>query len=248
MSARFAGLEASAQALILPPGTFRFSMTIHDGHLGLAGVAISVTEGVGEGLRAETNAEGLFHLFGVNGAFRWRATKEGFSDLIRQERIAEHSRNVGVLQMTPSRARDDYSGTYTLTISTQCALSPELFPAAARQRTYTAKVVQDGSYLSVDLTGADFVEHNGAGRWFGGQISSTGQVVFHPGYYFGDYAIAERLGSVVLLVEGTVNAVVIGDRISGTMVGHIGIASNPAYPFGPVVTKCATDQFEMVRR
>ena len=136
VSARFAGLEAVAQALILPPGTFRFSMTIHDGHLGLPGVAISVTEGVGEGLRATTNDDGSFHVFGVSGAFRWRATKEGFSDLIRQEKIAEHSRFAGVLQMTPSRARDDYTGTYTLTISTQCALSPEVFPASRTSNSY----------------------------------------------------------------------------------------------------------------
>ena len=135
VSARFAGLEALAQALILPPGTFRFSRTIQDGHLGLAGVAISITEGVGEGLRALTHDDGSFHVFGVSGAFRWRATKEGYVDLIRQEKVAQHFRSAEILQMTPSTPRDNYAGSYTLTLSTQCALSPELFPTAARQRT-----------------------------------------------------------------------------------------------------------------
>ena len=110
--------------------------------------------------------------------------------------------------------------------------------------------------MTVYLTGADFVLHddsfsgrqNGSGDWFSGQISSTGQVVFFIGYYFGSYAVAERLGSVVLLIDGRVNAVASGDRISGTMVGSIGISSTPGYPFGPVVAKCATDRFEMVRR
>ena len=256
VSARFAGLEASAHALILPPGTFRFSMTIQDGYLGLAGVAISITEGVGEGLRALTNDDGSFHVFGVSGAFRWRATKQGYVDLIRQETLAEHSRFDGLLQMTPSRARDNFAGSYTLTLSTQCALSPELFPTAARQRTYTARVVQSDSYLTVNLTGADFVLHrdsftgieNGAGDSFSGQISSTGEVVFFISYYHGSYAVAERLGSAVLLIDGRGNAVASGDRIFGTMVGSIGLSSTPGYPFGLVVAKCATDRFEMVRR
>ena len=248
VSARFAGLQATASALILPPGTFRFSLTIRDGHIGLAGVAISVTEGVGQGLQALTNADGSFHVFGVSGRIRWRATKEGYSDLNRQENIVQHSRFDGFLEMAPIRGRDDYAGLYTVTISTQCALSAEQFPSAARQRTYTASVVQHDSYLTVSLTGADFVQHNGSGDWFGGQVSSTGQVVFYLGFYFGDYAIAERLGSAVLLVDGMVNGVASGGRIFGSMAGYIGIASNPAYPFGPVGTRCATDRFEMVRR
>ena len=110
--------------------------------------------------------------------------------------------------------------------------------------------------MTVRLTGADFVLHkdssfgqeNGSGDWFAGQISSTGQVTLSPNFYWGSYAIAERLGSVILLIDGSVNAVASGNRISGTMMGHIGISSTPGYPFGPVVAKCATDRFEMVRR
>jgi hypothetical protein len=104
--------------------------------------------------------------------------------------------------------------------------------------------------LDVTLTGADFVVHNESGNIFGGQISSTGEVVFWLGFYWGDYAIAERLGPVALLVDGIASARGTGDRISGTMEGYAYVASSPTYPFQTSLSspRCPTDRFELIRR
>lgn len=250
VSARFAGWETIARVLVLPPGTFHFAGKLSDGPLAVRDATVSISEGVGAGLAGLTGADGSFHIFGVSGSFIWRATKAGYADLIRRATIAGHTRNLGLYRMAPSAARDDYTGTYDLTISTrpECSSSPELFPAVARQRAYMATIKQTASELVVTLTGGDFVLHNGSGNTFVGEMSSTGEAVFWLGFYWGDYAIAERLGPVALLFDGIAFATGTGDGISGRMDGYAYIASTPTYPFERTSARCPTDRFELVRR
>lgn len=245
----FGGRQASSSVLVLPAGTFRHSVRLMDGPLGLSGVVVEVIEGIGAGLSAVTDESGTFQLFGLSGLVRWRAKKNGYLELTRREPVNSHSRSPGLLQMTPSDPQHDHTGTYTLTITTQaqCGSTSGSFPDDARTRTYTAHVRHDDAYLSVQLSGAEFVVHNGSGDAFGGQISSSGEAVFWMGFYNGDYSIAERLGTVSVLFDGMARARGDKDKISGTMEGYAYIGS-PAYPFARSTTRCPTDRFEMVRR
>ena len=249
VTAAFAGIKAFASVMVVPPGTFLYSMTLQDGPVGLRDASVTVTEGVGTGLTAVTDEHGTFHLFGVSGRIRWRATKDGYLDFTAMADVARHSPNAGnYYQMTPRGPREDLTGMYTLTITARadCA-QVAAFPSIARQRTYTASVAGADSSFTVRLSGAEFVPHNDSGDWFAGQISSTGEAVFWLNFYFGAWAIVERLNGAAILFDGVVHARGSAERISGNMDGRMHVAA-PVYPFQPITATCATDRFEMVRQ
>jgi len=242
--AAYQGLQGSAAVMVLPKGTFRFSGTVNDGPKGLAGVTLTVVSGVGTGVTAQTNDTGAFSLFGVDGTFRVNGHLDGYVDASWLSAIRGHYSGA-LLEMQPIGGRKDFSGTYRLTITTvpNCSALPE----AARQRTYIAKLTQSDGWWGVILSGAEFIPHRGPGNGFGGQIASTGEGTFWLGYYFGEYSIAERLGPVALLYDGTANVRADGDRITGTFDGQASISNTLTGPFEPIAARCAVDRFEMVK-
>ena len=99
-------------------------------------------------------------------------------------------------------------------------------PAEMRRRQYIANVAQDGPLLTVTLEGADFIVINGRGRSFIGFLEVTNAIRFTIGepsfyyyYYDGNFGIAERIGSVTLLVIGTAMTNAAGGRIAGPLEG-----------------------------
>jgi hypothetical protein len=252
VTVRFGGLSATARIIVLPKGTFRLSGTVHEGgFVYLENVTVTVTSGVGEGLTAVTNVEGGYALYGVSGSVKIHAKREGYGDVVHQVHVTAHREHS--LGLTPNRPLVDLRGTYTLTISTQsaCPLAPGPFPDAARRRSYTANVTQDGGWLSVVLTGADFIVNKGYGNNFHGRVASTGEAVFYiiPDYFDGDqFPIAERFGDTALLVRGDVSAKATPELISGTLAGEILIAQGASPPFESYSSRCPAALFEMVRR
>jgi hypothetical protein len=244
IGATFQGLQGSTTVMVLPQGTFRFSGTVTDGPKGLAAVTLTVVSGVGAGLSAQTNDTGGFSLYGVNGTFRVSGHRDGYVDASWLSAIRGHYSGA-LFGMEPIGGRKDFSGTYRLTITT--AANCSALPEAARQRTYTAKLTQSDGWWGVILSGAEFIPHRGPGNGFGGQIASTGEGTFWLGYYFGEYAIAERLGPVALLYDGTANVRADGDRITGTFDGQASISNVTTGPFEPIAARCAVDRFEMVK-
>ena len=254
VTVRFGGLSATARIIVLPKGTFRLSGTVHEGgFVYLENVTVTVTSGVGEGLTAVTNVDGGYVLYGVSGLVKLHARREGYVDVVDQVPVTAH-RDQFFLMMVPNRPLVDLRGTYTLTISTQsaCPLAPRPFPDAARRRSYTANVTQDGGWLSVVLTGADFIVHDGDWNDFVGRVTSTGEVRFYisPTYY--DYGrqfdIAERFGDTALLIRGNVSTKATPELISGTLEGEILIAQGASPPFESYSSRCPAALFEMVRR
>jgi hypothetical protein len=151
----------------------------------------------------------------------------------------------------------DYSGTYTLTVTTENSgpYCPAGTPQELRHREYTATVEQTGADLRVTLTGADFViALDGSGNSFHGRVTAAGEITFsiRPAAVW-DYDgpdVVERLSDgTSICVAGTINA-------SSTPTGILGTASNSQ---GGTIYRCSgssyvihggcgIERFEMVRR
>ncbi len=210
-----------AHIFVLPKGTFRLTGTIQESGFELAGVTVTVTSGVGEGLTTLSDATGFYALYGVIGSLQLEVKKEGYRNAIQSLDVTAH--RTYDFNMVTERPRTDYRGTYTLTISaaSACRWTSGTFPEEAKRRVYTANVEQDGGRLTVTLSDADFIVTNGYGNRFSGFTDPTGTMTFPIGDVWGDeiirFHIVERFSVGALLVGGTVTASGTPQRIAGTL-------------------------------
>jgi hypothetical protein len=256
VSARFGGRSANAGIFVLPKGTFRLAGTIQESGFGLANVTVTVTSGVGEGLTTLSSFNGSYALYGVSGSVLIQARKEGYVDGTQRIEVTAH--RTYDFNMVAERARQDYSGTYTLTITaaSPCRSTSGTFPDEATRRVYTANVTQDVGRLTVTLSDADFIVTNGQGNRFVGLLDVTDAITFAIGdayyfyYYDEHFQIVERFRDGALIVVGTVAAKGGPGLITGTLAGAIGTSRRTTPPFGPFSGSCfaPTHRFEMVRR
>jgi hypothetical protein len=113
-----------------PTGPFRLAGTIQDSGFRLAGVAVTVTSGIGEGLTTLSGDTGFYSLYGVSGPVQLQAKKEGYRDVIQSLDVtADRTYD---FNMVTERPRTDYTGTYTLTISAACSSTWGPFPEEAK--------------------------------------------------------------------------------------------------------------------
>lgn len=257
VNVRYSNRSAGKQIMVLPSGTFRLNGQITESGLPLDGVTVSVIGGTGDGLTSVTNANGTYALYGVAGTVRLQAKKEGFDNLIREVDVTQnHSLN---FEMIFNGERGNLSGAYALTLgSAGCNSLPE----QARQRSYLANVEQQGSRLTVRLSGADFILHNGRGDHFAGAIAHDSRVTFSIGdplfyyyyyYYYlpTEFDLIERLSATsALVVMGRVNATSNTTGISGTLSGLLGVTQGTAAPFTRLSSSCFSSRhgFEMRRQ
>jgi len=255
--ARFAGRNAaSARIFVLPKGTFRLTGTIQDSGFGIAGVTVTVTSGIGEGLTTLSGATGFYALDGVSGPVQLHVKKEGYRNAIHSLNVTGANRTYD-FNMELEQPRADYRGTYTLTIS---AASPchlwGTFPEEAKRRVYTANVEQDGGRLTVTLSDADFIVTNGYGNRFFGFIDPTGTMTSEIGDLWGGeiirFHIAERFSGGALGIGGIVTASGTPQRIAGTLAGGILTSDRTSAPFEDFYASAScsseTHGFAMVRR
>jgi len=256
VSARFSGRSAEATIFVLPKGTFRLAGTVHDGGFGLENVALTVISGVGEGLTSLSGVDGAYAFYGVSGPVTVQLKKEGYLNSIQQISVTAHSTQD--FNLDPERPRQDYGGTYALTITmgSPCITYSGTLPDQATRRVYTANVTQDGARLTVALTDADFIVSNGNGNRFSGFVDSTDTITFPIGnpYYFAyydeRYQIVERFMGGSLIVVGNVTARGGRGLITGTLAGSILTSTRTSPLFSPYSGSCyaKTHRFEMVRR
>ena len=256
VSARFSGRSAEAIIFVLPKGTFRLAGTVHDGGFGLENVALTVTSGVGEGLTTLSGVDGAYAFYGVSGPLTLQLKKEGYLNSIQQINVTAHTTQD--FNLDPERPRQDYGGTYALTITmgSPCITYSGTLPDQATRRVYTANVTQDGARLTVALTDADFIVSNGNGNRFSGFVDSTDTITFPIGnpYYFAyydeGYQIVERFMGGSLIVVGNVTARGGRGLITGTLAGAILTSTRTSPLFSPYSGSCyaKTHRFEMVRR
>ena len=261
VSARHSNRAVNRQFMVLPKGTFRLrGVAAEDGSggLGIENVTVTVISGVGEGMTASTRFDGTYTLYGVAGAVRLHAKKEGYFNALQEVNVTQHSTHN--FSMTSERPRERYDGSYTLTISaaTPCGFTSGGFPDAARRRVYTANVRQDGTRITVTLGDADFVQTAGHGAGFTGILQGTETIQFAIGsayyyYYYshGYFDVIERFGNGTFVVgNGTATLRGTPSRLSGNFNGALATSSRLAAPFWPFSATCYAPAhgMEMVRR
>ncbi len=114
--------SASTRTFVLPADTYRLNGTVSDSGFGLAGVSVSIIDGVGHGLTTTTNENGGFALYGVRDRVWVQARGAGYLDQIQEVDVSGH-RTVS-LEMRLARQRTDVRGNYRLTIDrTPCSVA-----------------------------------------------------------------------------------------------------------------------------
>ena len=140
VSAGFNGRSAKASISVVPKGTFRLGGTVQDSGFGLDNVALTVTSGVGQGLKTLSGSDGSYVFYGVSGSVRIQATKDGYLTSTQEIDVPAH--RTYDFNMVPERPRKDYRGIYTLTISASepCLYRRDPFPtrrsAVSTRRTW----------------------------------------------------------------------------------------------------------------
>lgn len=255
--ANFNGRVVSAPVFVLPKGTFGLRGTVKDSGFEVENATVTVLSGVGAGLGMVTRFGGRFALYGVAGPVQIEVKKDGYRNNVQQIDVSAHGTHDFVLEA--ERARQDYRGTYTLTISAAepCVTQRGVLPDEAKRRVYTASIAQDAGQLTVTLTDADFIVTNGSGSRFFGFVDPDETITFPVGYgdlyyadYLGHFDIVERFGATAFMAGGTVTASGTPQRISGTLTGLLAVSSRTSAPFLPSSSECysKTHGFEMVRR
>jgi hypothetical protein len=251
VTARVDALTATARVLVLPTGTYRLSGTASEFGVPLSEVAIEVLEGVGTGLKTTSRADGTYALYGVSGSIRLHLKKEGY--LNAMETLAVNAHTTRNLMLETANGQAPYTGIYTMTIT---AVSPcsGSFPDSARQRVYTAHILQRGSGLNVRLADAQFILTRGYGNGFAG-TSAQGRVTFDLTkwdwyyYYYSapEYQLVEQLSpNMALVVYGYGSGEGSATHVKGRL-GRIAITANIAAPHTPFSASCNAD-FELVKR
>jgi hypothetical protein len=245
--------SASTSILVLPEGTFKLAGTVTDGGVGLDGVTVAVIGGTGEGLSAVTDLSGSYRLYGVAGSVRLHAKKLGYENQTEALEVTTH--RTANIAMSFGGERPRLAGTYEMTVTAASRCS-SLTPAA-RTRSYTADIQQDGPRLSVVVTGADFIVTNGFGDRFQGTVIGD-RVTFEPGidyyYYYWSYlgqsALVERFPPTALVINGMVSARQTATGLAGQLSGTIGLTRTATPPFTSLASGCyaGTHDFVMTRR
>jgi hypothetical protein len=235
----------------LPEGTFKLAGVVTDEGTGLDGVTVAVIGGTGEGLSAITDLSGSYRLYGVAGSVRLHAKKLGYEN--RTEALEVTTHRTADIRMSFAGERPRLAGTYEMTVTAASHCSS--LTSAARTRSYTANVEQDGARLSVVLTGADFIVSDGFGDRFEGTVIGD-RVTFRPGidfyyyfYYLGKGSLVERFPPTALFINGMVSARQTATGLTGPLSGVIGLTRTATPPFTSFASACyGGHDFVMTRR
>jgi hypothetical protein len=252
VSARYQSRTGTARVLVLPNGTFRLSGRITEAGFSVPGATVAVIGGTEVGLTTVSDGLGAYALYGLAGPVRLHLKKDGYLNELADVIVTDHrTADFEMRHHGPSRG---LTGSYALTLT---ATGCSGLPATATRRSYVAAVEQDGSRLSVRLSGADLIETNGGGNNFTGVVASNGAVTFllsdayYYGYPLGQFDLVERLTPTsALVVIGTVNGTNGPTGISGPLNGTFAVANSVVAPFHWFSNSCRSSEhrFEMVRQ
>ena len=213
-------VTSTMQVVVVPVGTYRLSGVVRASNVagGLVGGAqVQVLDGP-ERLETQTNPQGQYVLFGVPGTAQIRITRDGYQPFEQTVHLTQHA-SVD-FALTLSEALADFSGTYTLRITspTPCGTSdpgPEF-----RDRTYTATITQSAFSLAVRLTGADMVVSSGRGDGFKGTAEPSGATFNIDDDFYGYFypEVVERLPNGTHVVVG---GIALTKRVAEGLVGTL---------------------------
>ncbi len=228
--ANYLSRSATMLVSVLPPGTFVLSGRITEPiNLSVGGATVQAMDGPYAGRSQTADAYGNYKLSGIAGSLTLRVGKDGY--LPSTQVINVVSRQKLDVELQPATAPAAVAGDYSLTVtaSASCQL-----PDEARNRMYSAEIVQQGAGITVTLGGANFASSGpGApGNRFTGRV--VGNVVnFVLGYddYYGIYDVVERLAPTTYLTFGGSATEQAGQTtMSASLVGTVAVFETSNWP------------------
>lgn len=223
VTATFQGYPSgSMSVLLLEPDTFRLSGTVTESGFSISGAAVEVVEGTGSGLRATTDSNGHYDLYGVAGAIRLRISAPGFESTTATAVVNEHA--TADVSLKPIVSTIDLGGTWVLT-ATAAAGCRTMLPEAAWQGDIEVVIGHHDSHPQVRFPGPitwTGTLANGVLTFLMSQPEVPGQHEFPPIPF-------KPITTVSWLeVGGLVTATVGQDQITGTLNGRFRLATELA--------------------
>ena len=144
-------VTASTNVLVLAPGTFKVSGRVTEvgGAPLFAGVLVTVVSGNLQG-SVSGLANGQYAFYGATGPIELEVSGPNYQTL--RHNFLVTSNTIHDFALVSLANPVDVGGVWTLTLVDPAPGCPPGFPSAARGRTYTLKLTQQGTHLAVDLS------------------------------------------------------------------------------------------------
>lgn len=205
---------------VVPDGAFVVHGQVTQAGYPLAGTSVTLTSGAGD-RAVTTDSFGDYMFAPVTGDVTVRAELTGY--VSRTQRLSMTQDEQLDLELQPATDAPDIAGIYrlTFTASPSCSL-----PAAARQRVYSAKIVE-GRTISrpedviVTLAGGAFVVWGNQPGFVGTRDGSTVRFTIDTNWD-GDYGLVELIDSTnELYYAGSASATIDNRIIDGSFNGKL---------------------------
>ena len=231
ITARYGGFTTTKVLTVLTPGTYVVSGNVNDSGFGLANARVDVLSGVGAGKSAMTDANGAFKLYGIAGTVQMQGSADGYQSAVQTLDVPRWIN----FNLRPLITPGNVAGHWQLTIDASSACGA--LPDAARHRTYSAAIAQNGSALRIELSGATFApdpSFSGATEnTFFGRISQTVVTLKLESYeYYGlHYDLGEVLpGGSIYTVVGTASGSATASTFGAPLDGTISVGTSSPNP------------------
>jgi Carboxypeptidase regulatory-like domain len=143
------GGQAEATVYVLESGTFVLSGTVSEAAASwLSGVTVEILSGRGTGLRATTDLNGRYDLYGAAGDVTLRASREGFATEVHQVHV-ERAQNDDFM-LAPLAIPVNFTGDWVVSVSASSSCGDRL-PAEAQTLVYDTVITQRGTGVLVTL-------------------------------------------------------------------------------------------------
>ena len=229
--------RASLTVLVLTPGTHRVTGLVSDAGIPVSGATVDVLDGSRAVMSVRTDADGIYRLYGLVGDVELRVRVDGYPDQVRGIGVTDDSR-----VDFPLPASANVAGAYVLTITADAKSCPvtarNALPPEWRVRTYDAIVTQNGSQLSVKLSGGTLMSgsfngtQNGTNATFDIHGITTDPFYHYYSYFDRTLDLVEQLATnTYLIVSGKATTSKVSSGLAGQMDGVIAVVGKlTGYP------------------
>jgi hypothetical protein len=234
--------------VVLTPGTYRLIGTATANGVPLFGVRVIVTTGTSAGMVTTANPHYTF--WGVSGDTEILATKEGYRETRTRIMVTKDPERLDV-ELRPLLSEGSVEGIYTLTVTAPLECGAAL-PEAARVKTFTAVLSQEGSRVTATLEGANFLTWNSrVYNSFNGSLAGN-QLAFYIGegnYYEWPDVSQYLTPPAFYFLGGSVTTSISPRGLEGTLTGTLGVGEYNDFRFIERASCHSTGhRFELVRK
>jgi hypothetical protein len=239
LTATYQSRNAGMSVVSIPNGTGILTGSVREANFPIPAARIEVVGGSFAGQATTSDGSGFYRLYGVVGDLQIRTSIADYVPQALPVNVAPLAspRRDQVLNfdLTPSSRILSLAGNYRVTLKASGTCGANI-PADAAVRNYFATVTQDGSRLTVVLSGAEFgtIAPGVVGNRFDGRArSDSAEFVFGSlgdyYYYYYSWGIVERLASLSAGPWGVVQGLyvtVVGKGAGPATPGMISVALN----------------------